>query len=176
MAVCECKSLNNTEQSRCCFACSSESVKSTALSLISIGLCHRSERKARLLPSPASDSHLATYFKPLFSHHRKATKQMIFTSKAILPLAGRDWELGGQETGKRKWGINNSLKLIMELQIIHFLCECQAVVCHLRTWQMAEMSWNRIWHRCLTSPSNPSLHSGNATMGWIWLPWQQTQK
>lgn len=132
MAVCECKSVNNTELSRCCFSGSSESVKTPALSLISIGLCHRSERKARLLPSPAPDSHLATYFKPLFSHHRKGTKQMVFTSKAILPRGG-GWEAGKLRDGKRKSGINKSLKLIMELQYIHFLCKCQAVICHLRT-------------------------------------------
>lgn len=51
-------------------------------------------RKARLLPSPASDSHLAAYNKPLFSHHSKATKQMIFTSKATLPQGGG---IGGKE-------------------------------------------------------------------------------
>lgn len=99
MAVCEDKSVNNTEPSRCCFSCSSESVKTPALSLISIGLCHRSERKARLLPSPASDSHLTTYFKPLFSHHRNATKQMVFTSKTILPQGGGtgSWEAKRRE-------------------------------------------------------------------------------
>ena len=104
MAVYANKSVNNPEPSRFCFSCSSESVKTPALSLISIGLCHRSERKARLLPSPASDSHLATYFKPLFSHHRKATKQMVFTSKAILPQGEggiRSWEAErrGEEVG-----------------------------------------------------------------------------
>lgn len=83
--VCERRRVNSAELRRCCLAGSSESVKTPAPSLISIGLCHRSERKARLLPSLASDSHLATYFKPLFSHHRKATKQMVFTSKAVLP-------------------------------------------------------------------------------------------
>lgn len=107
MAVGECKSVNNTKSSRCCFSCSSESVKTPALSLISIGPCHPSERKARLLPSLASDSHLASYFKPLFSHHRKATKQMVFTSKAILPQAGG---VGSQETGKRKWDINKEFE------------------------------------------------------------------
>lgn len=123
MAACQNKHVNSTEASRCCFSRSSESVKTPALSLISIGLCHRSERKARLLPSLASDSHLATYFKPLFSHHRKATKQMVFTSKAILPQGGgirsfeakrREKEVGyEQEFGTHCGAAVHSLPLLL---------------------------------------------------------------
>lgn len=105
--VCERRRVNSAELHRCCLAGSSESVKTPAPSLISIGLCHRSERKARLLPSLASDSHLATYFKPLFSHHRKATKQMVFTSKAVLPQ-GRG--LGSYEAERREKEVGYELE------------------------------------------------------------------
>lgn len=54
--------------------------------------------KARLLLPLASDSHLATYNNPLFSHHKKATKQMVFSSKAILAE-----EEGGRHETEKAW-------------------------------------------------------------------------
>lgn len=129
-----------------------------ALSLISIGLCQRSERKARLLPSPASDFHLASYFKPLFCHHKKIHKINGIYLKGHITSGWRDRRLWRQDRGKARGGINRSLKLIIKLQRADFLCKCQPVICHPRTWQTAEMNWRGIWHRCLTSPSNPSLH------------------
>lgn len=74
------------------FSWISESVK-TLCSLINL-YCAVSQLKKRgeITPIPASDSHLAACCSPLFSHHGKATKQMV--SRAVLPQGGG---MGGRE-------------------------------------------------------------------------------
>lgn len=133
MDVNECRCVNNTKLNRCCSSCSTESVKAPALSLISVGPCPRSVRKARLLPFLAPDSHLATYFQPLFNPH-SATKQMVFTSEALIPQA---WGVGNKEARRCDKVVN------YKFETHHGAFTPEISACHL-TYKNMTNAWNEL--------------------------------